>query len=59
MDANGDWKEDNKSMKSLIDAYFQHLFTAEVHIPNQEVLEKVKPKVTTYMNESLLAGGGG
>lgn len=55
MDANGHWKRDNEAMKSLIDTYFQHLFNAEVHIPNQEVVDKVKPKVTTYMNEALLA----
>ena len=55
MDDNGEWKEDNESMKQLIDNYFQYLFTAEVHVPNQEVPEKVKPKVSSYMNESLLA----
>ena len=53
MDANGDWKEDNEAMRALIDSYFQNLFTAEVHVVNQEVLEKVKPRVTPYIEEEV------
>ena len=55
LDDNGEWKEDNESMKALIDNYFQLLFTSEVSEPNEDVLNKVKPKVTPYMNEALMA----
>ena len=42
-------------MSSLISDYFQHLFSAEVSVPNMNVINKVKRRVTDYMNESLIA----
>lgn len=42
-------------MSSLIDSYFLSLFTAEVHVPSYDVLNKVQPKVSAYMNDALLA----
>lgn len=42
-------------MRILITEYFQNLFTSEVVIPTVEVLNKVKSRVSSYMNESLLA----
>lgn len=42
-------------MKNLIGSYFQHLFTSEVADPNWNVINRVKPKVTPYMNEALMA----
>ena len=55
MDENGGWQEDNEAMKNLIENYFQHLFTSEVDVVNMDVINKVTPRVTTYMNEALLA----
>lgn len=42
-------------MKSLIDTYFQNIFTSQVDIVNMDVINKVTPRVTPYMNEALLA----
>ena len=47
--------DDVQSNGSLIADYFKDLFTAEVAIPDEEVLNKVTPRVIDYMNESLLA----
>ena len=55
MDVNGAWREDNEEMRGLIDTYFRSLFTSEVIELKVEVLNKVKTKVTPYMNEALLA----
>lgn len=52
---DGIWRDDVQSMGSLIADYFKDLFTSEVAIPDEEVLNKVRPRVTNYMNESLLA----
>ena len=54
-DDNGVWVEDNETMRSLIADYFQILFSSEVVVSDATVLNKVKPKVMRYMNESLLA----
>lgn len=55
MDDGGNWVEDNESMRTLISCYFQHLFSSEVAVPDASVLNKVKPCVSGYMNDSLLA----
>ena len=55
MNDNRTWLEDNESMRSLISDYFQHLFSSEVGLPDDRVLNKVKHCVTDYMNETLLA----
>jgi hypothetical protein len=38
-----------------INDYFRTLFSVEVPDPNEEVISKVKPCVTTEMNEALCA----
>ena len=55
MNDNGTWLEYNESMRSLISDYFQHLFSSEVGVPDDRVLNKVKHYVTEYINETLLA----
>ena len=55
MDEAGQWRDDNTAMGHLIENYFHHLFTSEVSVLALNVLNKVKPKVSDYMNEALLA----
>jgi hypothetical protein len=40
-------------MSNLIEFYFDGLFTSEVHAPNEEVLNKVRVRVTREINQSL------
>ena len=42
-------------MKDHITDYFLKLFTSEVQKPNQEVLSLVRRRVSTEMNNALLA----
>jgi hypothetical protein len=42
-------------MSNLIKFYFEGLFTYEVDEPIEEVVDKVQLKVTTEMNNDLLA----
>jgi hypothetical protein len=53
-DAGVKW-EDPDGMSNLIKFYFEGLFTSEVSVPNNEVLDKVQRKVTADMNTNLLA----
>jgi hypothetical protein len=52
--ADGSWREGNSLIKPIITDYFSELFSSEVPETNQELLQKVQPKVTTDMNERLL-----
>jgi hypothetical protein len=54
-DAGGTWREGNASIKPIIQDYFSQLFTSEVDNTSQELLQKVKPRVTAEMNERLIA----
>jgi hypothetical protein len=51
---DGSWREGNSLIKPIITDYFSELFSSEVSETNQELLQKVQPKVTTDMNERLL-----
>ena len=55
MDENGGWQEDNVAMKNITNTYFHNLFTSVVDVLNMDVINKVTPHVTPYMNEALLA----
>jgi hypothetical protein len=52
-DTDGIWREGNAQIKPIIQDYFSQLFTSEVEATSQELLQKVKPRVTTEMNERL------
>lgn len=39
----------------IIENYFANLFSSQVHAPNEEVIQKVTPRVTTQMNDALMA----
>lgn len=54
LDDNGNIVEGD-SLAILINDYFSGLFTSEVNAANEEVLDKVKPRVTPAMNDHLLA----
>ena len=54
LDDSGIWRE-GKELKNHITDYFSKLFTSEVQHPNQEVLSLVRRRVTTEMNNALLA----
>ena len=54
LDDTGVWKQGN-DLKEHIMGYFSNLFTSEVLYPNQEVLSLVRSRVTTEMNNALLA----
>ncbi|XP_073363566.1 uncharacterized protein [Aegilops tauschii subsp. strangulata] len=54
-DENGVVHEGQAEMANIIQAYFTNLFTSQVNIPNEEVIQKVVPKVSVQMNEALLA----
>jgi hypothetical protein len=49
------WVEGTALLKPMILDYFSSLFTSEVDEVDPAVIEKVQTKVTTQMNESLLA----
>ena len=50
-DNDGNRKEGDVQVGALAVDYFKELFSAEVYAPNLDVLEKVKPRVTEYMND--------
>jgi hypothetical protein len=52
---DGNRRERNTLIKPLITEYFATLFTSEVGEMDPEPLLRVKPKVTTEMNEMLIA----
>ena len=54
LDDSGIWRE-GKELKNHITDYFLKLFTLEVQHPNQEVLSLVRRRVTTEVNNALLA----
>jgi hypothetical protein len=53
-DGNGEWIEGKEEMGSLIHDYFLALFTSEVQQTNDELLNRVIPRVTPEMNVALL-----
>jgi hypothetical protein len=54
-DANNNMVEGWDYLADHINDYFRILFSVEVPDPNEEVISKVKPCVTTEMNEALCA----
>jgi hypothetical protein len=54
LDDTGVWKEGDQLHNHVVD-YFSHLYTSEDTNNNQHVLDSVHPRVTTAMNEALLA----
>jgi len=54
-DSNGNRVEGNDQLASLIQGYFEGLFTSEVLAPDPGLLGKVNRRVTEEMNASLLA----
>ena len=40
---------------SMAASYFEHLFSAEVQDPNQAVIDKIKPCVSSEINDKLMA----
>ena len=54
-DSNGNRIEGNDQLASLIQGYFEGLFTSEVLAPDPGLLGKVNRRVTEEMNASLLA----
>ena len=53
-DDSGAVVEDPDQLLNLAAVYFENLFTAEVQVPNQGVIDKVNPCVTEAMNVELL-----
>ena len=51
----GDLIEDSDQLKGLAAGYFGQLFTSEIQVPDQEVLDKVEACVSADMNERLMA----
>ena len=49
------WREDMDEINSIITGYFGNLFTSQVNVPNRNVLDHVHTRVTTDMNERLMA----
>lgn len=49
------WLEGTEALKPLILHYFSNLFTSEIQATDPVVLDKIQPKVTHEMNESLIA----
>jgi hypothetical protein len=49
------WVEGTNALKPVILQYFTNLFTLEINAVDPEVLNKVKPRVTSLMNDNLLA----
>jgi hypothetical protein len=54
-DNDGNWVEGMELLKPLVYDYFSNLFSSEVQVTDQEVLEKIAPRITPEMNEKLLA----
>jgi hypothetical protein len=54
-DNDGNWVEGMELLKPLVYDYFSNLFSSEVQVIDQEVLEKITPRIITEMNEKLLA----
>jgi hypothetical protein len=52
---NDEWVEGTEALKPLIFQYFSNLFLSEVQETEPELLEKIQPKVTSAMNDKLLA----
>jgi hypothetical protein len=52
---DGNWRERNTLIKPLTTEYLAALFSSEVGEMDPELLLRVKPKVTTEMNEMLIA----
>jgi hypothetical protein len=53
-DDNGNWLEGSIYLNPHISGYFAGLFSTEVDDPDPELINKVTPRVTREMNESLL-----
>jgi hypothetical protein len=51
----GDWVEGTEMLKPLVFQYFSNLFASEVEGTDPEFLEKITPRVTSEMNEKLIA----
>lgn len=54
VDDNGNTVEGNDDLSTLITNNFSAFFTVEVHIVDEEVLNKIKPRVNSVMNDQLL-----
>jgi hypothetical protein len=54
-DPNGEIREGNSPIKPIITNYFTGLFSSDVAETNEDLLQKVKPKVTADMNEQPIA----
>ncbi|XP_051218974.1 uncharacterized protein [Lolium perenne] len=52
---NNIWVEGNADLKPIVKDYFSNLFSSEVQAVDPELLDKIHPKVTDIMNESLIA----
>ena len=55
VDDQGVRHEDVEMMGEMVQEYFTHLFTSEVNDVDDEVLVDVNQKVTSEMNQFLLA----
>ena len=55
LDDTGVWREGMDEINSIITGYFSNLFTSQVNVPNRNVLDHVHTRVTTDMNERLMA----
>lgn len=55
VDDQGVKQEDNEKMKDIVKEYFVNLFSSEVHQIDQSVFSDIRRKVTSDMNQLLLA----
>jgi hypothetical protein len=53
--SQGVLREENNQLKDIINDYFSGLFSSEVDATDVTLLQKVKPRVSTKMNERLTA----
>ena len=55
VDDQGIRHEDGSTMRTMVHNYFTHLFQSEIQEINENVLNAVNVKVTSEMNQGLLA----
>jgi hypothetical protein len=53
-DENGIWREGTAYLNPMISDYFSGLFSTEVYDTDPSLLQKVHPRVTANMNDTLL-----
>ncbi|GMJ13202.1 hypothetical protein like AT1G43760 [Hibiscus trionum] len=53
-DTNGEWVTDDSALLNVATAYFKDLFQTSLPLEATNILEKVTPKVTSDMNQTLM-----